>query len=102
MPLDIDQITQLSPPVALAAALWVLGGVIKRSKIPDEFIPSILPIVGAILFPFIADTSELNFNVKSPAIFHAIIGFFIGGSPVVIDQAIKQLSKNKSEEPPKP
>lgn len=99
MPIDIDQITQLSPPVALAAALWVLGVGLKRSPVPDWLIPFLLPIAGAIAFPFIADTSEVNFNVKSPAMFHAVIGFCIGGASVAMNEAAKQFT-NRKDTPP--
>lgn len=99
MNLDLDQITQLSPPVALAAALWVLGVGLKRSPVPDWLIPFLLPIAGAIAFPFIADTSEVNFNVKSPAMFHAVIGFCIGGASVAMNEAAKQFT-NRKDTPP--
>ena len=95
MPLDLDQITQLSPPVALAAALWFLGAFLKRSPVPDWLIPFLLPLVGAIAFPFIADTSEVNFNVRSPAMFHAILGFCIGGAAVAMNEAGKQFLNRK-------
>ena len=95
MPLDLDQITQLSPPVALAAALWFLGAFLKRSPVPDWLIPFLLPLVGAIAFPLIADVSEVNFNVKSPAAFQAVIGFCIGGASVAMNEAGKQFVNRK-------
>lgn len=97
MPLDLDQITQLSPPVALAAALWFLGAFLKRSPVPDWLIPFLLPLVGAIAFPFIADTSEVNFNVRSLAMFHAILGFCIGGASVAMNEAGKQFLNRKDK-----
>lgn len=95
MNLDLDQITQLSPPVALAAALWVLGSILKRSPVPDWLIPFFLPLAGAVAFPFIADVSEVNFNVKSPAAFQAVIGFCIGGAAVAMNEAGKQFLNRK-------
>lgn len=96
MNLDLSQITQLSPPMALAVALWFVGVGLKRSPMPDWLIPFVLPALGAIAFPLIADTSEVNFNVKSPAAFHAVIGFCIGGASVAMNEAGKQfLNRDK-------
>ena len=94
----IENVTQLSPPALLAVALYGLGFVLKKSPMPDWLIPFVLPCVGAIVFPFIADTSEVNFNVKSPAAFHAVIGFCIGGASVAMNEAGKQFLNRKDNQ----
>lgn len=93
----IENVTQLSPPALLAVALYGLGFVLKKSPMPDWLIPFVLPCVGAIVFPFIADVSEVNFNVKSPAAFQAVIGFCIGGASVAMNEAGKQFLNRKDK-----
>lgn len=90
MSLDLDQITQLSPPVVLVLALWVLGVALKKSPWSDWLIPFALPVAGAILFPLIAETGSVSYSVKSPTVFNGIIGFFLGGASVCFDQQIWQ------------
>jgi len=93
----VENLTQLSPPMALAVALWFFGYGLKRSPMPDWLIPFVLPCVGAALFPFIAETASVSYSVKSPALFNAIIGFCIGGAAVTMNEAVKQFANRKSE-----
>ena len=91
----VENLTQLSPPMALAVALWFFGYGLKRSPMPDWLIPFVLPVVGAALFPFVAETASVSYSVKSPALFNAIIGFCIGGAAVAMNEAAKQFLSRK-------
>jgi hypothetical protein len=93
----IENVTQLSPPALLAVALYGLGFVLKKSPMPDWLIPFVLPCVGAVLFPFIADTASVSYTVKSPAAWSAIVGFVIGMGATGINEAVKQFTNRKSE-----
>jgi hypothetical protein len=73
----IENVTQLSPPALLAVALYGLGFVLKKSPMPDWLIPFVLPCVGAVLFPFIADTASVSYTVKSPAACAGLSGYEI-------------------------
>lgn len=93
----INDLTQLSPPMALAIALWVVGNAIKKSRIENWLIPFILPLLGALAFPFIADTAKVSYSVRSPMLFNALIGMAIGGAATAMDQAIWQwVSRTKN------
>jgi hypothetical protein len=86
----LDNLTQLSPPVALAVLLWFTGKAIKKSQWQNWLIPFALPIFGAILYPFIAETASVSYSVKNPVVFNAIIGAVIGYSSTGLDQQIRQ------------
>lgn len=95
----INNLTQLSPPVALATALWVVGNALKRSRVENWLIPFILPLLGALAYPFIADMSKVSYEVHSPMLFNALIGLAIGGTATAMDQAAWQwLSRTKNTE----
>lgn len=93
----IENVTQLSPPALLAVALYGLGFVLKKSPMPDWLIPFVLPCVGAIVFPFISDTSSIGYAVKSPTTWSVISGFVIGMGSTWINEATKQFANRKPE-----
>lgn len=93
----INDLVHMSPPVALAAALWVVGTIIKRSRIENWLIPFILPLLGALTYPFIADTSKVSYEVHSPMLVNALIGVTIGWMATAADQTIWQfISRTKN------
>lgn len=93
----VDNITQLSPPAALAAALWVVGNAIKKSRFENWLIPFVLPLLGALAFPFIAETANVNYQVRSPMLFNGLIGMAIGGAATGLDQMFGQwLARTKN------
>lgn len=86
----IENLTQLSPPVALAVALYFVGAAIKKSPWSDWLIPFALPLLGAVLYPFIAETANVSYSVKNPTAFNAIIGVSIGGMSIALENMIYQ------------
>lgn len=93
----INDLTQLSPPMALAVALWVVGNAISRSRIENWLIPFILPLLGALVYPLIADNSKMSYTVHSPMMVNALTGVAIGWTATALDQTIWQwISRTKS------
>ncbi len=86
----LNHLTELSPPVALAVLLWFTGIALKRSPWQNWLIPFILPVLGAILYPAIAETAKVSYSVSSPVVWNAIIGAIIGYSATGFDQQIRQ------------
>lgn len=74
----VNEILEMSPPVALAVGLVLLGWCLKRSPFPSWAIPLGLCVVGAVIFPFIADAGKVSFQVRNPVVFHGLIGGIIG------------------------
>ena len=96
----IQELTQLSPPAALALALYFVGKALKKSPVADWLIPFLLPLCVALVFPFLAETANVSYTVKSPAMFNAVVGFCIGGASVAVDQAVRQFrGRNTPDEP---
>lgn len=86
----LNNLTELSPPVALAVLLWFTGAALKRSPWQNWLIPFTLPVLGAILYPLIAESAKVSYDVRNPAVFNAIIGAVIGYSATGFDQQIRQ------------
>lgn len=75
---SLDQLLEMSPPVALLVALILLGFYLKRSPYPSWAIPLTNGVLGAVAYPFIADMSKVSFQVSNPAVFNALLGLLIG------------------------
>lgn len=86
----INDILQQSPVVMMVMLLNLVGSSLKKSPVCDWMIPWILGALGAILYPCIADTSQVAFNVAHPVVVQAMQGAFIGGMSVAIHQAVMQ------------
>lgn len=86
----LTDILQLSPPLALALLLNLVGFGLKKSKLPDWTIPLILIGIGAGTFPFIAETAKVSYQCHNPSILMAIYGGCIGGLSVGLNQALRQ------------
>lgn len=86
----LDSLLDLSPPIALLAALTVLGYALKKSPIQNWVIPLLLPAVGSVVYPFVAEIAEVSYTVRNPTVFNGIIGFLIGWASTGGNQAIRQ------------
>lgn len=90
----IAKLTELSPPVLLALALYLFGRFLKRSPVADWMIPFILIAAGAAVNPLVAEVGKVSYNVQSPVAFNALIGACIGGLAVAGHQGAKQFMAN--------
>lgn len=75
-------ILNCSPPVLLILALGVLGRGLKSAAFPpNKWIPLILPLVGAVVYPGLGAALPLPYValLKHPWIVYAVIGFVAGG-----------------------
>lgn len=87
----IGGLLDASPPFLLGFALWFLG--LIMSKVPfiqNWSIPFVLAGVGGLVYPFVAEVGKVSYNVRSPWMLNALIGFGIGGGAVMADQMKKQ------------
>jgi hypothetical protein len=92
----IEEILELSPPVALTVALNLVGVFLKKSPINDWLIPFILMVLGAVVYPFICETAKVSYQVTYPVILNAIYGLCIGGLAVGIHASWKSFLHAKS------
>lgn len=76
--IDLKEILELSPPVALLVGLMLLGFYLKRSPFPSWVIPIALAALGAVVYPLIAEVGKVSFHVANPAILNAVFGLLIG------------------------
>ena len=84
----LDFILDAKPPMLLAIGLTVLALGIKKSPLPDWLIPILMLVAGAVAYPFIAETGKVSFQVRSPALFNALIGLCIGGASQALQDKI--------------
>jgi hypothetical protein len=94
--IDLQSITSLGPIPLLVAACNLIGLAVKKSPIGDRWIPVLLPIVGAVCYPFI--TGEADANVRHPMLFNALLGAVIGGSSVGVNQMFRQFLGGNGKE----
>lgn len=77
----------------LIPVLYLIGAGIKKSNIPDKFIPLILGVCGVLLavIYLIATTPIVSTQEVATAIFTAITqGILCAGASVYVNQLIKQ------------
>lgn len=87
----IGGLLDASPPFLLGFCLWVLGVFMRKVPfIQNWSIPFVLAGVGGLVYPFVAEVGKVSYNVRSPWMLNALIGFGIGGGAVMADQMKKQ------------
>lgn len=107
-----DLILTTSPSVVFTAIMVFMGYGLKKAPIvKDWWIPFILPLVGAIFFPFVAEWSPRVAAAKHPYMQLALYGAALGAIGVWGNQAYRQFlgrneptdkePQNKPIEPPK-
>ena len=84
----IKDLLQVSPPIALALALNLVGMAMKKSPLANWLIPWTLIALGAIVFPWISDYSKINFQCRNPMVLNSIYGATIGGLAVGLHEGI--------------
>jgi hypothetical protein len=91
-------INELAPPLVLSFVLNGFGYFLKQTPYSKDWaIPFILMILGAIIYPFVAELDKMQFNVKSITVFNALIGAGIGALAVGLNQAFKQFTKRNEQ-----
>lgn len=93
---------QASPPLALALALNVVAEALKRTPLPNWWIPILLPAIGAIAYPYIAEVGKLSYEVAKPNVLLALYGVLIGSGAVGFNQAVRQFVGRKSTDEAQP
>lgn len=93
---EIEQLLKLSPPVAASLALLVCGKLLKLSPIPNRWIPLVLCLLGAGIFPWMAPAQV---GVEHPVVHNAILGFLAGGGAVGIHSVFVRLGSNGQDKP---
>lgn len=99
----VKSVLEMSPPVALVAALYAMGMLIRKiEKIPSWLAPVLTVIVGTVVYPMIADRAGVSHNIRNPEIFNWIIGFLLGCVPAGAYEAFMALKNRGKEPPPEP
>lgn len=106
---ELEELLKLSPPVILVLSLNILGVGLKKSPIPNWTIPIVLSLVGLFVYPYIAETGSVGFEVRNPDVLLAVYGFALGAASVGLNQVFRQIfgrliegPDEKKTEQPKP
>lgn len=91
-----SDIATLSPPLLLALVLNGVGVFLKRSPINDWIIPFILILLGAIIYPFIADVAEVAQGTRNATAYRVVVGAAIGVISVGVHATLKQFMGRKN------
>lgn len=93
--LDLNTLSQLSPPVLLMLFLNLVGVGLNKSPIIDnKYIPLVLPITGGIVYPFIG---IIEATQRHPIVHLAIIGCIIGAGAVGTNQLYRQFKGDNTQ-----
>lgn len=93
--MDLQSLMQLGPIPLLALVLNCVGYFLKKSPVNNYWIPWILFFSGGIIYPFIAETSQINHNVAYPIMMEIMIGCAIGALSVFSYDRVSQFIESK-------
>lgn len=79
----VDYVLSLNNPMLLIVFLNMVGFLIKKSPINDTFIPLILVILGAIIYPLLVDKTI-------PLVKAIMFGALFGGTSIGVNQLYRQ------------
>jgi hypothetical protein len=92
-------IVNVAPPLALFAVLYAAGMILKAvPHIPNWIIPCVLPVLGAVIYPYVGEYSEVVKAARVPWAMMALYGFGIGWATTGANQALSQFKgRNETE-----
>lgn len=71
----VNQIVTMSPELLVIVAILIVGFVLKLVKsFPNEYIPAVGSLMGASLYPFVADVAKVDYQVRLPWLRQILIG----------------------------
>jgi hypothetical protein len=95
IPTNLNEIVQLSPPIALALGLNIVGAAIKKIGRLDSAIPLVLISLGAVIYPFISEMGKVDYECRNPMVLLGIYGALIGSASVGLNQMFRQFLATK-------
>lgn len=103
MEATINDLLKMSPPVALASFIMLIGFVLKKTEsFPDRWIPVPLLVLGGALWPLIGDWKKIGYDCPHPVAMMIIQGVGIAGIAIGLHQVKKQIFDGKQEDTKKP
>ena len=98
---ELNILTKLTPVPLLVIGLNVIGlGLKKLPVIPNWLIPIALPVIGAIVYPFIGSMVPVPGieRLDYPCVFYGLIGLVCGGIAVWGHQVVTQWGNRNNDE----
>jgi uncharacterized membrane protein YqaE (UPF0057 family) len=92
-----SDVATLSPTILLAVVLNGVGVFLKRSPLKDWLIPFVLIALGALIYPFIADVTELHSGTRNATAYRVVVGSAIGVISVGVHATLKQFIGRKGD-----
>ncbi len=85
------QLTHAPSHLLLLLALLPFGILIKRSPIPNGFIPWVLIGVGAVVYPLFTSAKNISPEFENPKLILAIYGGLLGVGAMVLHRVLERL-----------
>lgn len=85
----------------IVPVLYALGAIIKKSSIPDRFIPVILGVVGvslALVYCFATQTADCMHDILLIVFAGVTQGILCAATSVYANNIVKQLKKREEDE----
>lgn len=93
---QVNGILSASPAVVLSGILVCMGYWLKKVPwLKDWIIPFILPLLGAIFYPFIAEATPKLMTAKFPFMQNVVYGAGMGAAAVWMNQIYRQFVGRK-------
>ena len=90
----LNDLLKASPPLVLLFVLTLLGKLISATDwINVKHIPVYLCSLGAIIYPFVADRSQVSYNIPYPWVMNLILGAGMGGIAGLLFNSINFFKK---------
>lgn len=88
----IEQITRLPAPITLVLSLWILGLALRLAKMPpNKFIPLILCVGGALIYPLISSDERVGFSYAGIKPLFYLQGFLYGAGAVAANEILRNI-----------
>ena len=89
---QLTEILKMSPPVVFVVVLNGLGMILSSAKwFKSDYIPVTMLVLGAGVWPFLAETGNVAFTARHPMLLNAVYGAALGLGAVGAHQLVSRL-----------
>ena len=101
--MDLTEILKMSPPLVFVVVLNGLGMILSKATwCKGDYIPIVMLVLGAGVWPFLADTGNVAFTAKNPTLLNSVYGAALGLGAVGAHQLVTRLMGDKTAAPTLP
>ena len=93
---QLTEILKMSPPVVFVVVLNGIGLILSNAKwFKSDYIPLTMLVLGAGVWPFLAETGNVAFTARHPMLLNGVYGAALGLGAVGAHQLVSKLLGDK-------